>query len=214
MEHSQTLLILVGSPRRTGNTATLAEGVRRGAAAAGHRAVVRFIDDYVSGFLRNCRTCRQEDGSCAIPDQFRTLFVDDFLPASGVVFCTPLYWYGVSAQTKAFFDRMFCYQSASSPDHAQTIQRMSHKRLGLVIASEETYPSAGLGVIQEIQEYARYTRSELVGVVRGFGNRHGEVRQDPNEPVQAAERLGQEFFLRKYSDYCIDTERSAGVWSA
>ena len=98
---------------------------------------------------------------------------DEFLPADGVVFCSPVYWYGLSAQTKAFFDWTFCYYAASHPRSAEVIAGMSRKRLGLVLASEETYPGALLGIVHQLQEYARYTHSELVGVVRGIGNSRG-----------------------------------------
>ncbi|MCB7112510.1 NAD(P)H-dependent oxidoreductase, partial [[Eubacterium] rectale] len=48
--------------------------------------------------------------------------------------------YGMSAQTKAFFDRSFSYYSNAYPDAEQVHQRMSGKRIGLTVASEETYP--------------------------------------------------------------------------
>ena len=212
MSDSKKLLILVGSPRRNGNSATLAAAVQQGAKAIETQVSLRFIDDFISNFLRDCRTCRLPDGECAITDGFRSLFFDDFLQADGVVFCSPVYWYGLSAQTKAFFDRTFCYYAASYPDSAQVIQQMSRKRVGLVLASEETYPGAALGIMHQIQEYCRYTHSEFVGVVRGVGNSRSEVMRDPGEPLLVAERLGQEMFKRKYSDFRIDTERSGRVW--
>ncbi|NET09993.1 MAG: flavodoxin family protein [Merismopedia sp. SIO2A8] len=212
MSNSKKLLILVGSPRRAGNSAALATAVQRGAEALKTQVSLRFIDDSISSFLRDCRTCRLPNGECAIADNFRTLFFDDFLPADGVVFCSPVYWYGLSAQTKAFFDRTFCYYAASYPDSTRVIQQMSHKRVGLVLASEETYPGAALGIIHQIQEYCRYTHSELVSVVRGVGNSRNEVVHDPSEPLLGAERLGREIFNRKYSDFRIDTERSGRVW--
>ena len=152
MSDSLNLLILVGSPRRTGNSATLAAAVQRGAEQVGSRVALRFIDDSISSFLRDCRTCRLPDGECAIADRFRTLFFDDFLPADGVIFCSPVYWYGLSAQTKAFFDRTFCYYAASHPDSTQVIEQMSRKRIGLVLSSEETYPGASLGIVHQMQE--------------------------------------------------------------
>ncbi len=212
MSGASKLLVLVGSPRRTGNSATLASAVQRGAEAAGAEVTVRFVDDYISSFLRDCRACRRPDGECSIDDRFRSLFFEDFLPAEGVVFCSPVYWYGLSAQTKAFFDRTFCYYAASYPDSAQVIAKMSSKRIGLVLASEETYPGASLGIIHQIQEYARYTHSEFVGIVRGVGNSRSEVTRDPGEPTAAAERLGREIFQRRYSDYRLDTQRSGKVW--
>lgn len=162
----------------------------RGAQAAGTEVVLRFLDDYISGFLRDCRTCRGADGHCTIADRYGALFREDFLPADGVVFCSPIYWYGLSAQTKAFFDRSFCYYAASNPDSVDVLNGMAGKRLGLVLASEETYPGAALGIMAQMQEFARYTRSDLVDVIRGIGNSGGEVRDDPADPLAQAERFG------------------------
>jgi multimeric flavodoxin WrbA len=212
MNESRKMLVLVGSPRRAGNSATLASAVQRGAEQQGSAVTLRFIDDYITSFLRDCRACRRSDGECSIDDRFRTLFFDDFLPADGVAFCSPVYWYGLSAQVKAFFDRTFCYYAASYPDSTKVIERMSRKRIALVLASEETYPGASLGIIHQIQEYARYTHSEFVGVVRGIGNSRSEVTRDPGDPILAAEQLGRELFARCYSDYRLDTQRSGKVW--
>ena len=209
---SEKLLVLVGSPRRNGNSATLADAVRRGAEAVGTDVALRFIDDHISGFLRDCRTCRGRDGECTIADGYRALFFDEFLPARAVVFCSPIYWYGLSAQTKAFFDRSFCHYAASNPNSKGVLQAMSGKRLALVLASEETYPGAALGIVHQMQEFSRYTHSDLVGVVRGVGNSRGEVRNDPEDPIRQAERLGAEIFSRAYSDYRLDTKRAPVVW--
>lgn len=206
------LLVLVGSPRRAGNSAALAEAVKLGAEAAGTIVTVRHIDDYISSFLRDCRSCRKGDGECSIEDRFRELFFGDFLPSHGVVFCSPIYWYGLSAQAKAFFDRTFCYYAASYPKSAAIVAGMSCKRIGLALASEETYPGASLGIVHQVQEYARYTNSEFVGVVRGIGNSRGEIQRDPGTPLAEAERLGREIFQRKFSDYHLDTVRNGKVW--
>lgn len=209
---TDTLLVLVGSPRRNGNSATLAEAVRRGAEAVGTDVTLRFLDDHISGFLRDCRTCRGPDGECTIADGYRALFFEEFLPARAVVFCSPIYWYGLSAQTTAFFDRSFCHYAASNPHSEGVLQAMSRKRLGVVLASEEIYPGAALGIMHQLQEFSRYTHSVLVGGVRGVGNSRGEVRNDPDDPIRQAERLGAEILSRAYSDYRLDTKRPPVVW--
>jgi multimeric flavodoxin WrbA len=214
MNEPSKLLVLIGSPRRAGNSATLAKAVQRGAEATGAEVSLRFVDDYISSFLRDGRLCRLPSGECSIADQFRTLFFENFIPAQGVIFCSPVYWYGLSAQTKAFFDRTFCYYAASYPDSVRVIDGMSRKRIGLVLASEETYPGASLGIVHQIQEFSCYTHSEFVGVVRGIGNSRGEVTCDPSGPSLGAEQLGREIFSRKYSDYRLDTQRNGRVWSS
>ena len=92
---------------------------RRGRGRAGRSrpsAETVHLADAIGGFLRDCRQCRRPDGSCAIDDGYRPLFHDRFLAADGLVVATPIYWYGMSAQLKAFFDRMFCYVAASYPN--------------------------------------------------------------------------------------------------
>lgn len=66
MIETPKLLILVGSPRRTGNSATLAKAVQRGAEVTGAQVSLRFVDDFISSFLRDYRTYRLPSGECSI----------------------------------------------------------------------------------------------------------------------------------------------------
>jgi multimeric flavodoxin WrbA len=205
-------LVLSSSPRRNGNSAILAEAVHAGLTEAGHDATLLFADDFLKAFLRDCRKCRKPDGECAIEDGYRSVFLDQYLPADGFIAATPIYWYGMSAQLKAFYDRTFCYYAASYPRSAEVIEKMQGKRIGLALSSEETFPMVSGGIISQMQEFARYTHSTFVGIVHGYGNARGDVVKDPCEPIKAAERFGREFFTRHTSDYQIDTVRSGRVW--
>jgi multimeric flavodoxin WrbA len=205
-------LILSSSPRRNGNSALLAHEVRQGLLETGHEAELLYVDDFLTGFLKDCRQCRRADGECAIDDGFRSVFLNAYLPAHGFIAATPIYWYGTSAQLKAFFDRMFCYYAASYPNSPQVIDNMKGKRVGLVMSSEETFPMVSGGVISQFQEFSRYTRSSFVGHVHGYGNARGEVANDPNGPIAQARKFGREFFTRHVSDYQIDTPRQGRVW--
>jgi multimeric flavodoxin WrbA len=205
-------LVLSSSPRRNGNSALLAEAAREGLAEAGHEATLLFADDFLKGFLRDCRQCRKPDGECSIEDGYRSVFLDQYLPAHGFIAATPIYWYGMSAQLKAFFDRTFCYYAASYPQSADVIEGMKGKRMGLALSSEETFPMVSGAVICQMQEFVRYTRGTFVGVVHGYGNARGDVRKDPGEPIKAAHRFGREFFTKHASDYQIDTVRPGRVW--
>jgi multimeric flavodoxin WrbA len=205
-------LVLSSSPRRNGNSALLAEAVRAGLIEAGHDATLLFADDFLTAFLRDCRKCRKPDGECAIEDGYRSVFLEQYLPADGFIAATPIYWYGMSAQLKAFYDRTFCYYAASYPRSSEVIEKMQGKRIGLVLSSEETFPMVSGGIISQMQEFTRYTHCTFVGIVHGYGNARGDVLKDPCEPIMAAERFGREFFTRHTSDYQIDTVRSGRVW--
>src|SRR4029079_7265555 len=114
-------LVLSPSPRRNGNSALLAEAVGQGLEEAGHEMQFVFVDDFLTGFLRDCRKCRKPNGECSIEDGFRTVFLDHYLPADGFIAATPIYWYGTSAQLKAFLDRTFCYYAASYTQAEQVV---------------------------------------------------------------------------------------------
>ena len=205
-------LVLSSSPRRNGNSALLAGAIREGLTEAGHDATLLFVDDFLTGFLRDCRKCRKPDGECSIDDGYRSVFFDHYLPADGFIAATPIYWYGTSAQLKAFLDRTFCYYAASYPKSGEVIEAMQGKRIGLALSSEETFPMVSTAIIGQMQEFTRYTRCTFVGVVHGYGNARGDVLKDPGEPIKAARRFGNEFFTKHASDYQIDTVRSGRVW--
>ena len=206
------VLALNGSPRHAGNSATLLQAFSEGASGAGHIVDLAHLDDHLTSFLRDCKTCRDASGNCTLADGFRTLFLDRFLPAEAVAFATPIYWYGMSGLLKTFLDRMFCYCAASYPDSPRVVDGMLHKRFVLLLSSEESYAGAGLGIVHQMQEIARYTHSDLAAVVRGIGNRRGEVARDPLSPVESARLAGARLQVLRCTDYRIDTERSMTVW--
>lgn len=207
-----TVLALSSSPRRAGNSRLLAEAVLEGAAEAGHSVHCVHVADHVKSFLRNCRECRREDGSCAIEDDYRSLFFDLMLPADALVLATPIWWYGMSAGLKNVLDRMFCYYANSYPDHEQVHRQLMGKRLALVLSSEETNLSARLAIVHQVQEICRYLHYNFVGVVTGIGNSTGEVRNDPNQPLVHARELGRRLFEIRETDYQMDTVRPSRVW--
>ena len=99
------ILVITGSPRKNGNSNTLAEHFIRGAEEAGHN-VVRF--DAAFKEVHPCIGCNQcgMNGECVFKDDFE--FVrKHILDAGMVVFATPMYYFGISAQIKAVIDRFY-----------------------------------------------------------------------------------------------------------
>lgn len=208
------VLALNASSRRDGNSAVLLSAAVEGAVAAGHEVTSLFLGDWVDRVLDDCRTCRDSEGRCSIPDRYGSLLMEHVLPADGLLIATPLHYYGMTARLKAFFDRVFCYTSSAAPMADQALRALPGKRIGLLVSSEETYPSASLGLVHQVQEIVRYQRQDLVGVVRGLGNSRGEVARDPGQPVEQARRLGAALFTLPVSDYAFDTPRSGSVWGS
>ena len=99
------ILVITGSPRKNGNSATLADHFIKGAEEAGHE-VVRF--DAAFREVHPCIACNAcgMNGPCVFKDDFE--FVrEHIIGADCVVFATPMYYFGISAQLKAVIDRFY-----------------------------------------------------------------------------------------------------------
>ena len=99
------ILVLTGSPRKNGNSNTLADNFIKGAEEAGHE-IVRF--DAAFKEVHPCIGCNScgMNGPCVFKDDFE--FVrQHIVDADMVVFATPMYYFGISAQLKAVIDRFY-----------------------------------------------------------------------------------------------------------
>ncbi len=99
------ILVLTGSPRKGGNSSTLADNFIKGAKEAGHH-VERF--DAAFKNVHPCIGCNKcgMNGDCIFKDDFE--FVRRHITDSDVVvFATPMYYFGISAQLKAVIDRFY-----------------------------------------------------------------------------------------------------------
>ena len=99
------IVVLTGSPRRNGNSAYLAGQFIKGAEEQGHE-VFRF--DCAMREVGPCRACNRcgMDGPCVLKDDFDVLR-PHLIEADMVVFATPMYYFGVSAQMKRVIDRFY-----------------------------------------------------------------------------------------------------------
>lgn len=100
------VLVLTGSPRRTGNSFALAEAFIRGAESAGHE-VMRF--DAAAASIQGCRACNQcyrKGTACAFDDDFNRL-APMLEEAEVLAFITPLYWFTFPMQIKAAIDKFY-----------------------------------------------------------------------------------------------------------
>lgn len=207
------VLVLSSSPRRDGNSRRLAEALLEGATEAGHAAELVHLPDHVTGFLQDCRTCRDAEGNCTIDDGYRALLLEKVLPADALVYATPIWWYGTSGMLKTFIDRLFCYIAFSYPEADEVAERIMRKRAALLLSAEESNFSARLAIVQQMQELCRYLHHSLVGIVTGIGNKRGDVDEDPAAALEQARQLGARLFEIEATDYQLDTERPGSVWS-
>lgn len=97
------IVAICGSPRRSGNTATLLNQAVEGAQEAGAEVQKIMLRDLKMSPCLEIYGCKT-DGRCAIKDDFQQVY-DACLAAKGLMLASPIFFYSVSAQTKIMMDR-------------------------------------------------------------------------------------------------------------
>lgn len=97
------VLAIYGSPRRSGNTSLLLQKAVQGVRESGNAVVEIVLRDLMISPCLEIYACKQ-DGICAIKDDFQKIY-DLINQADGIVLASPIFFYAVSAHTKAMMDR-------------------------------------------------------------------------------------------------------------
>jgi multimeric flavodoxin WrbA len=141
------ILILLGSPKKNGNTAYLVKWFTQGARTKGARIEIintSFLK-YKSTGCNGCGACQKLDKyECVIKDQASQVLKKMAL-ADVVVMATPLYFYSPSAQSKLVMDRMFCLYKYDDKTKA-TVSPLNGKTLILIASAFE---DIGLDILKK-----------------------------------------------------------------
>lgn len=112
------IVVLEGSPNRNGSSNTLANAFIRGAEEAGHTVDVI---DAAHANIHPCTGCVRcgYEGPCVQKDDVDGIRAR-ILAADMMVFVTPLYYYGMSAQLKTLIDRFCAFNSSIQRKHMKS----------------------------------------------------------------------------------------------
>lgn len=104
MKDKVRVLGLFGSPRRGGNTDLLLEEMLKGAEEAGAQIERTRISGLEFSPCIECHGC-DETGACVLDDDMEMVY-PKLLKADCVILASPIFFYGVTAWTKALIDRV------------------------------------------------------------------------------------------------------------
>lgn len=155
---SKTVLILSTSPRKGGNSDTLAEEFAHGAREAGHQVEKIELYNKTIGFCRGCLAC-QKTRRCVIHDD-AGMIAQKMLAADVLVFATPIYFYEMCGQMKTLLDR-------SNPLYPADY---AFREVYLLAAAADGELSAMDGAVKGLEGWlACFEKAKLAGTVFGGG---------------------------------------------
>lgn len=178
------VLALIGSPRKQGNTDIMADEVLEGAKMAGATTSKIYLDDYqVRPIAEVADNTRQRDDPRR-DDDF-PLLLERFLSADVIVWATPVYWQGPSAQMKCFLDRMSSYFN-----HPEYVERFREKGHIVLCAFGRPEQRHGEWVTKPMKLTVEVLHGIYLGDVCASVYQKGRVRQMP-EVLEACRKLGR-----------------------
>ncbi len=109
---AKKIIALSGSYRRDGTIERAVDAILQAAAEKGAETEkIRLIESRIE-FCRNCRKCTQleglQRGACVQPDDMEDI-LEKIEAADGLVLASPVNFFGVTAVTQRFVERLVCY---------------------------------------------------------------------------------------------------------
>jgi len=175
------LLAIVGSPRLEGNTNYLVDEALGEAAKLGAQTEKLVLSQYEVNPCLGHADCASFD-SCQQKDDAGWI-LDRFCEADGVILATPVYWYNVSAQMKAFIDRNYFLYKHDWKYQARAV--------GIIVVAEMEGIEDTLHTLRQFIDWSFDVEKDRIFIACGYANRPGEAKN--NLPlVEEARKLGRQ----------------------
>lgn len=177
---SKKILVLSTSPRKGGNSETLADAFIKGAKEAGHEVEKICLYDKQIGFCEGCLAC-QATGECILLDDVAEI-VEQMKAADVLVFATPIYFYEMCGQMKTLLDR-------TNPIFPV---EYAFRDIYLLAASADEDVASMDGAVKGLEGWIScFEQAGLAGVIRATGaDKKGDIEKSL-EHLAAAYELGK-----------------------
>ena len=173
------VLILSSSPRKGGNSETLAAAFAKGAQAAGNQVELVHLREKQYGFCKGCFACLKL-GRCVIKDDAAEI-IEKMVATNVIVMATPVYFYTMSAQMKTLIDRC-----------CGLYTKMKNKEFYFIVTAAEDDRKLMERTVDTFQGFLNCLENPTIkGVVYGTGVWHvGEIKDKP--ALREAYEMGKE----------------------
>lgn len=173
------ILILMGSPRKNGNTELLANAFANGAEINNSVEIIN-VTDYAVNPCCGCEQCSKSiENKCVQSDDMQLLY-GKLANADIIVISSPVYFYGISSQLKTVVDRL----------HTPMRNTFRVKKLALLLIAGAELPEVFDSIILQYKLILDYFNLESIGeiFVKGVRTKGAIVN---SEKLSEAYKLGK-----------------------
>jgi multimeric flavodoxin WrbA len=163
----QNIEILVGSPRRNGNSIIMADMLRRKFKPQKFDSNITYLYNLAIKPCVDCRACKKGEKECVLKDDMIKVY-ERLKVSDTIIIATPIYWFGPTAQTKLMLDRL-------RPFYAN--KKLAGKKLALLLPAGTGEPDCDL-TIEMFKRSAKALEMSYIGEVTAEAYDAGEVNND------------------------------------
>lgn len=199
------VLGIVGSRRKNGNTAYLVQQALDAIECKEIETELILLGNYNIRGCTGCEGCK-DTYKCVIMDDMQKLY-PRILEADAIIIGSPTYFYNITADMKAFIERLYCFQVFAEDDRSvwSSINEVLGGKYAVVISICEQNDEKDMGFTAEAMskplEDLGYRVVETVKILNLF--KKGDVlqNQDALEQVKrAGKKLKKTIRLRKETE--------------
>ena len=207
------VLGIVGSRRKNGNTAYLVQQALEAIDCAEIETELIFLGDYSLKGCIGCEGCK-DTYKCVIKDDMQKLY-PRLRKADAMITGSPTYFYNITADMKAFIERLYCFQLFAEDDRSvwSSINEVLGGKYAVVIAICEQNDEKDMGFTAEAMrlplEGLGYRVIETVKILKLFKKADARQNQDALTQIERAGRkLKQTLMLKKQTQDKISNEQT------
>ena len=183
---AKTITAFTATPRKNGNSEILVDHILAGATQAGASAEKVRLHDLSVRPCTACEACQVSVAEpCIIEDDMASL-LDKVRQADGLVLASPIYFFTVNAQMKAFLDRCYALFGGGTFDEF----RGKSLAVALTYGDPDPLMSGANHALGMFLDAARFLGMGLAGCVHASCLKAGEV-QSNRKALADAEALGR-----------------------
>jgi multimeric flavodoxin WrbA len=136
---------LLGSAKKKGNTATVLGWVEEALESLGHDVERIYLNNKAIGGCLGCAKCRENPSEIACVQNDDAIgILEKMIESEAVLFASPVYFWGFSAQIKTIIDRGYSLvTNYHKPGHTSLLEG---KRLGLLVTGADPYEGNAEGM--------------------------------------------------------------------
>jgi len=153
---------LLGSAKKKGNTATVLSWVESELESLGHQVDRIYLNNKTINGCLGCAKCRETPNEIACVQKDDAIdIMEKMISSDAVLYASPIYFWGFSAQIKALIDR--CYSLVTNYHKPGHTSLMQGKRIGLLVTGADAYAENAEGMFTAFDRIVDYLLARKAG---------------------------------------------------